>query len=968
VTAELLDAALCRLRRLAGSAPDPRDDRGLLRLFACQRSESAFAELVARHGPMVLGVCRRVLGHEQDAEDAFQAAFLVLAKKAGSVGWQPSVAAWLHEVACRVAREARARRRREVPLPVPLPHEEREAMDESERREREGLVDEEVRGLPRRYREAVVLCYLEGLGREQAAQRLGWSVRTLDRRLARARELLRARLTRRGLAPEGTPGSLPVWVIAPAVPSALSESAVRGAASFAFGGGVDYGSASVLALARSVLGSMAAARVKVLALIALVLGLAVAGAGTMAWPRPDKGPAEAGRPSPSPTPRTDRHGDPLPAGAVARLGTVRFRHPGWRKKILFSPDGKTLLTRAESNSLRIWDPTTGKLLGKIDTDDSTFSAVALSPDGKTLASAGQVKAAHGFLDHPVIRFWDVATRKAVRTLDLKKDDRVERLAFSPNGEYLLGSGQGVRVWEVKTGTEILRYKLGGRAGFLALSPDGKIVAGADRDKLYLWEWQTEKKPRVIEGLSRQPLALAFSPDGRTLAGSFDVASNNPVRLWDVATGRVKLRLNDERLYYSSRLAFSPDGKTLATTDQGNRAGKGWSGGVNLWDAATGKLVREFPTPGESADDVCFSADGRWLAAGTSAGAHVWEVKTGREVGPGDTGHRGHLGSLSASAGRIATASDDHTVRLWDAETGKYLRALRHGHWVRSAALSPDGSKLASSSLDDHVYLWDAHTGKVIYKLPGHGRLGGRRLVSFTADGKRFLSFGDDFYLRVWEVATGKALVEHRLRPKGVPIPDEDADPSEREKMLLLRSSPDASAASPDGKTFVVAVGRQFHVFDVASGKERQTLDNPGGMVMSLAVSPDGKHLLTSSSGRGVEKKLPDGRVWFTSAKDHPICLWDLSTGKLLRKTVLPKGGAGPVAFSPDGKTYALCVHRPRVKITLYETASGKERRSFDRVGSRVWSLAFSPDGKKLITGMNDTSALVWDLTTGGTSP
>ena len=176
-------------------------DAALLKRFAVAQDQAAFAVLVRRHGPLVLGVCRRVLGNEQDAEDAFQAAFLVLARKAGSIRKRQSLGSWLYKVAYRTALHARAGRaqRKACEHGVrerPDPAASGQAGDEELRL----LLDEEVRRLPEKYRAPVLLCYLQGQTNEEAARQLHCPTGTLKVRLLRARELLRRRLTRRGLA------------------------------------------------------------------------------------------------------------------------------------------------------------------------------------------------------------------------------------------------------------------------------------------------------------------------------------------------------------------------------------------------------------------------------------------------------------------------------------------------------------------------------------------------------------------------------------------------------------------------------------------------------------------------------------------------------------------------------------------------------------------------------------------------
>ncbi len=181
------------------SPPKERSDRELLTGFASHRDEDAFAELVRRHGRMVLAVTRRVTGHSQDAEDAFQAAFLVLARRAGQIERPELLANWLYGVAYHTAREARASRRRVLEqsvasLPETLASSPPEHNDELGR-----VIDEEVAALPDKYRCAVVLCDLQGLSRATAARQMKIPEGTLSSRLAYARKLLAAKLTRRGI-------------------------------------------------------------------------------------------------------------------------------------------------------------------------------------------------------------------------------------------------------------------------------------------------------------------------------------------------------------------------------------------------------------------------------------------------------------------------------------------------------------------------------------------------------------------------------------------------------------------------------------------------------------------------------------------------------------------------------------------------------------------------------------------------
>src|SRR6266542_737552 len=212
---------LCHIRQLAARGTENLSDRELLNRFAAGREEAAFAELVQRHGRMVWGICRHVLRQEQDAEDVFQATFLVLAQKAGSIRNREAVGSWLHGTAYRLALRAKrdaATRRIHERRGRSMPREK--ALSESALREALTLVYEEVQGLPEKYRAAFVLCCLEGKSVAEAAQQLGWKEVTVTGALARARKQLRARLVRRGVA-------LPAALCAIPLAQRAAEAAVR---------------------------------------------------------------------------------------------------------------------------------------------------------------------------------------------------------------------------------------------------------------------------------------------------------------------------------------------------------------------------------------------------------------------------------------------------------------------------------------------------------------------------------------------------------------------------------------------------------------------------------------------------------------------------------------------------------------------------------------------------------------------
>jgi RNA polymerase sigma factor (sigma-70 family) len=294
MTAASLSAVVRHVRRIAEPGPCGRSDGQLLEHFTLQQDEGAFAELVRRHGPMVLAACRRVLRHEQDAEDAFQATFLVLARKAGSVRRRESVGSWLYQVARRLALRARAgavlRRERltalDDGLAAPSPTPAGAALDAS--------LDEELQRLPERYRSAVVLCYLEGRTQAEAARALATTADAVNSRLKRARDLLRQRLVRRGLALSGAAvaEALAAEAARAALPAVLVERTARAALSFATGQAPAWAALSTgaAALANGALHAMNTLTIKALAAVVVVAALLTGGALLVSPPALGDGP------------------------------------------------------------------------------------------------------------------------------------------------------------------------------------------------------------------------------------------------------------------------------------------------------------------------------------------------------------------------------------------------------------------------------------------------------------------------------------------------------------------------------------------------------------------------------------------------------------------------------------------------------------------------------------------------------
>jgi WD40 repeat protein len=644
-----------------------------------------------------------------------------------------------------------------------------------------------------------------------------------------------------------------------------------------------------------------------------------------------------------PQARTDLYGDPLPAGALARLGTMRLRHNSYfATATVLTPDGKTILTASpDGTALHYWRTADGQPLRTIQDKESLFAFLSLSADGKVLASGGRVQV--GPRDcQGQLRLWDVASGRVLHALAYPFAASPDSVTLCPDGKTVItADSDGVlRAWDVPAGKEVRRLQLAQGRGFsaLALSADGALVAAAQQDdkSIYLWTWRTvaaARKLKLPPGGSRStPMCLALSPDGKTLASAGDF--HGGVYVWDIARGRVlrTLLTGDARVDYAHAAQFSRDGKQLASA-----GGDAVRNAVVLWDTASGKLLRQLELGPEMAKHLAFSADGRLLAAAAGSGVRLWRTDTGEAVAECHDAHRSLIWALAVSprGDQVASASFDGTVRLWEAATGKQRRVFRHGAAALAVTFSPDGRLLASSAQDSTVRLWNATTGREIFKLIGQVGYGGRCALCFRPDGKALVFWGDYQYLRVWDVANGKAVVEHRPHPAGLHLPD-DEDSFPQKGIGSLQG-----VLTPDGRVCLVASPDKLAAFDVTTGKALKSLPT-GANGRSPVVSPDGRLALVHDRGQRPS-----------------LSIWDLGSGKLLR-TLSPDSHWAEVAFSPDGRMVAVAGGVPERHIELWELSTGQRRLTIGGV-SAGHAVAFSPDGRLLVTGMMDTTALVWDL-------
>jgi RNA polymerase sigma factor (sigma-70 family) len=889
---------------------------------------------------MVRGLCRRLLGDPGRADDAFQATFLVLARRAASIRRRESVSSWLYGVAQRVAHKAKrsdARRR----------HHERRAAEGRPRQsnpdngwaELLAVLDEELARLPERARAPLLLCYLEGHTQDEAARYLGWSVGTLRRRLTWGRDLLRLRLTRRGAT---LSAGLFAVALAPraataAVSGGLAGETSRAAAAFAAG---TAPATAAAALARGALAVGLPRPLTAVAVLLLALGTVTAVAVGRAYQAADDSPAGPRAPAaraPEEKPGdgaalVDRLGDPLPEGALVRFGSTRFRSPGGIYGADLSPDGKLIATHGADGTLRLIDAATGRVRLTLRRPhlpgghNDGMRVLAFSPDSKSLLVCGTDSTAEGLgglmpRGTGAIRLLDPATGKEMRRLADVGDTR--GLTFSPDGKQVaVAQGGGVAFYDAATGKEQRRAPPAGKwmAWWLAYAPDGRSIAlpGADETMIRLYDPAAGKEIRSFSN-GPQVLSVAFAPDGKTLAA---VGKDNVARLWNIATGEL-VRAIPEGLAQPGRdhlsaLAFSPEGKVLAIAAS--------DASILLWAPAAGKALGRLHGHTWMITGMTFGRDGKVLFSwGYDGTVRRWDVAAGKEIrGPETDFDQSYL-ARSADGKLVATGGADGTITLWEAASGRRLRVLvGHRNRVVTLAFSPDGRRLASGGWEPTVRVWDVASGRLERAIICAGASRQMEAVAFSPDGRLLVvcDYGRNV-VRLLDAATGKELRQ------------------------LAQTRPEAAAFTPDGKTLAIGGWDDGAVvlWDVATGEKVRTIRPP-----------------RSSNGPLITNVVafsPDGRLLATGHHHTPVCLWDAATGKLVRQIEDGHQVTWCLGFSPDGAW--LATGGLDGKANLWEVATG--RRVHQLRGHEFWvqRLAFGPDGRTLATAAYDGTSLLWSL-------
>ena len=724
-----------------------------------------------------------------------------------------------------------------------------------------------------------------------------------------------------------------------------------------------------------------AAGLKAVAVVLAIFSLISVGACLAALNGREPAPRlQAESPRQEPAARTgasavDRYGDPLPRGAITRLGTTRFRHSDGFPRVFFAPDGKTLVTAG--GAARVWDTATGRLLRSFDAG----WVVVPSPDGRTLFAAG-----YGFL-----RAIDGVTGRELRRVALDLSVLPDRLAISPDGKalaVLIGfRNQMHRQKDLSTlilldaDTLAARWRIEKGPPYteeLAFSPDGRLLAisgpaeGARRFGMMEPKASTIRLLDVAGGaeVRRIPVegfgvgSLAFAPDGQTLAAG---VGDRTVRLYDPATGRERLpRLGRERAVPPSPegkgqlkgfgaakgfeeakarepsfLAFSPDGKLLASglEDLGYYGGLIDVPPITLWDVAAAREVHRLAGQQRGITSLAFSPDGRTLAAsGANPAIRLWDAATGREVDQ-RPGHPDGIDSLAVSAadGTVFTAGQaDGLVIQWDPADGRSLGQLDvRPQMFDGMAISADGRTLLIGDPFGPV-VWDVVARKERCRINDKD-LHERFVRPSVAPDGRTVSSG----LSVWDAANGRRLV------------------------TMKRGGWQTNPYTTDGRRLIAVEQDGVHVWEIATGKEvaRPIRAELIGW-FNAAISPDGRLVAVGNVNKS-QHRFPNRPEPKT---DPAIRIWELASGKPVARLMGHTAQSCDLAFSPDSRMLAsVSGGHPQGQRTgdrglrVWDIATGRQERRFANYPGGGSLVAYLPDGRSIVTASGDGTALVWDV-------
>jgi WD40 repeat protein len=638
-------------------------------------------------------------------------------------------------------------------------------------------------------------------------------------------------------------------------------------------------------------------------------------------------------------PRTDRYGDPLPEEALSRLGTVRFRQGGQLTFVQFTPDGNRLISQG-MDGVRTWNVATGQMIDSFPKDltGALFSpTLALTPDCKRIAVASGLG----------IHLWDVANARSMRRFCT---DSYEAVTFSPDGELLAAwptLGEQVVLFETQTGrcrwTKRIHTHFLGCMGF---TPDGKSLAVApgrsgqypplsDHAILFL-DVMTGKELRRFDLGTCAPSKMAFSPDGGLL-GLIGQPKNRPgqIHVWELATAReltrieAPVRSNPDVLGRFSALVFTPDCKSLLTTGDDD-----W---ISAWKLATGKEQRRIARGVADSSSLSIAPNGKTAAIAAGMLIRIIDLATGEDVIPvADPRATFYSLAVTPDSRHVTAPLEDSRWALWDLRTGRPSRYLRPGRNTTGVWFLPDGRTAWDMDWQPKIlYSWDSATAQERSRV----------LLDFVGDMPFMKGCGGN-----GEIVAVIGNNDDTLHLVGLP---------QGRRLAAIKDEEFKSLAyvlfPPDGKTMLTMSWHWTAQFwDIATGKKLHRFGPIGDAVEQRRSN------WSHSPGSYSAALSPDGKLLAYGSQEEFICLYDTETGRKVRKFDKLDSAAMQLAFSPDGCTLAWASENDP-PVHVIELASGKERHVFTGHRGGILSLAFSPDGRVLVSGSVDTTALVWDF-------
>jgi WD40 repeat protein len=614
------------------------------------------------------------------------------------------------------------------------------------------------------------------------------------------------------------------------------------------------------------------------------------------------------QPAKDPAPKLDLYGDPLPPGAITRFGTTRFR-PYARGGVAFSPDGKMLALSHCDGTWRLWDTSTAAELRRVPTVLGLFGfPLAFSPDRRTLFAGGG--------DEP-LSLWDPDTGEELARLPDHKGPLLDAM-FSPDGKaVLVGSNSDVRCWDVATGGEVaLLPQMGDGSRFLCFSSDGLFAASLGRNWLVrVWEIATGETRATIQ-LERYAPRATLSAGAKFFATQVEADAH--LLVWDVSSGE-QLWSGKGADNYIQPLSFSPNGSLLAST--------GSDATLRLWDATTGRVLWQHQQDLLTLHDwghAAFTRDGKTMAYLDLDGiVHLLDVATGKERFP-IAGHMYAVPYLILTPdGKKVITGADMTIRVWDAATGVSLLSRNLEEPIGSVALSADGGILVVSSMK-RVHFLDVRT------------LQPTREVAVPRDQEHQIGC-------IALSPRANVLFASYYLPgnRGEPVTTFRWDwQSDRGPRVLAKAAVHPLRVSGDGHVLTVwHVDGSVSFWDAATGTVLREPIQCGHEISSPELSNDTRMLATIElDGLWVREVATGMPRYWVPAESH-----DLRS----------------LAYSSDGRF--LAIGRADGTIRVYHVATAKEIRRLSGQDGAITSLSFSRNGKTLLSGSRDCTALLWDI-------